>query len=99
MVFALIIVCFLYAFGTDMSNRARLFVILVSPIVALVANVVRLVPTVWLYGYAEQKTAVLFHDVSGWAMMPLALFGLIGIGAIVRSAWESELARPSNAPL
>jgi exosortase len=88
MVFALTLVCFLYAFSSEMSNLARFVVLLSSPLVAIGANVCRLVPTVYLFGYADAETAEQFHTVSGWAMMPAALFFFMGAGAVVR--WVSE---------
>lgn len=84
MVFALTLVCFLYAFGSDLSNRARLFVLAASPLVAIGANVVRLVPTVWLYGYSSESTALAFHDFSGWAMMPISLLALVAFSGLLR---------------
>lgn len=84
MVFALTLVCFLYAFSSDLSNRARLFVLAASPLVAIGANVVRLVPTVWLYGYSSASTALAFHDFSGWAMMPISLLALVAFCGVLR---------------
>lgn len=97
MVFALTLVCFLYAFGADLSNRARLLVLLGSPLVAIAANVVRLVPTVWLYGYSEESTALAFHDISGWAMMPIALLALAGLGSLSR--WIRAADEPNTGDL
>jgi len=93
MIFALTLVCFLYAFSAELSARTRLAVLLASPLVAIAANVVRLVPTVWMYGYTDESTALAFHDLSGWAMMPVALLALMGAGAVlrwVRGADEDE---------
>lgn len=90
MVFALTLVCFFYAFSTSFSTRARLLIVLASPIVAIIVNVVRLVPTVWLYGHAEMETAEAFHDFMGWAMMPVALFGLMGLNALFKWALQED---------
>jgi len=94
MLFALTLVCFLYAFSTRLSTWTRILIVLMSPFVAIAANVLRLVPTVWLYGYTNSQTADLFHDISGWAMMPVALFGLFSAGALIR--WT--LAKDSGQP-
>ena len=94
MLFALTLVCFLYAFSTRLSTWTRILIVLMSPFVAIAANVLRLVPTVWLYGYTNSQTADLFHDISGWAMMPVALFGLFSAGALIR--WT--LAKDSGPP-
>lgn len=87
MVFALTLVCILYAYGSEMSTRTRILVVLASPIIAIGANVARLIPTVWLYGYSDAATADLFHSVSGWAMIPVALCLLAAGGAVGR--WVS----------
>jgi exosortase len=86
MVFALALVCFLYAFGTEMRAPTRIFILLISPVLAIGVNVVRLIPTVWFYGYTDMATADMFHDISGWVMIPLALVILIGGGSVVRWA-------------
>ncbi len=90
MVFALALVCFFYAFSAALSTRNRLFIVLASPIVAITVNVVRLVPTVWLYGHTEMATAEAFHDFMGWAMMPIALAGLMGLHTIVSWALKED---------
>ena len=47
-----------------------------SPLSALACNVLRLVPTVWLYGHVQPDAAEMFHDYSGWLMLPIA-FGVV----------------------
>ena len=95
MVFALALVCFFYAFSTDLSARTRLLIILASPVVAIAVNIVRLVPTVWLYGHAEVGIAEQFHDLMGWAMMPVALFGLIAVRGIFHWALKDDPEAPA----
>jgi uncharacterized membrane protein YqjE len=41
---------------------------------------------VLLYGYAEEETADLFHDLAGWAMLPVAFLLLMGITKALRWA-------------
>ncbi len=79
MVFALALVAYAFAFSMPLNNWVRLLILVASPIVAIVCNVIRLSPTVWLYGYAERSTADMFHDLSGWLMLPIAFFLLLGI--------------------
>ena len=62
----------LFAFVTPLKNWVRWLVILLSPITALVCNVIRLIPTLILYGHSSKETADKFHDAAGWAMVPLA---------------------------
>ena len=82
MVFALFLVSYLFAFSVPLRNYVRLIVIAASPLSAILCNVVRLIPTVWLYGHSSQETAEIFHDVSGWIMLPLAFALLV---CIIRS--------------
>jgi exosortase len=84
MVFALVLVSFAYAFSTGMAGWVRALILILSPIVAIFCNVLRLIPTVWLYGYSSQETAAWFHDVSGWAMLPLAFLLLLAVGWVAR---------------
>ncbi len=97
MLFALTLVCFLYAFSTRLTTQTRILIVLMSPFVALASNVLRLIPTVWLYGYTNTQTADMFHDVSGWAMMPVALFGLFSAGALFRWTFAKDSAQPEEA--
>lgn len=73
MVAALAIVTYAFVFSVPMRQSVRLLLLAASPIVAIVCNVIRLTPTVLLYGYTDLDTAELFHDLSGWAMLIVAL--------------------------
>jgi len=68
-----VLVTFAFAFSLSMRNRVRLVLLLISPLVALLVNIIRLVPTTIMYGYTSKESAGLFHDVSGWAVLVLAL--------------------------
>lgn len=85
MVFALFLVSAAFAFGTPLRPFVRFIVIAASPVSALICNVVRLVPTVWLYG-RDPEFAETFHDISGWLMLPLAFLVLMGIIRALRWA-------------
>jgi len=84
MVFALVLVSFAFAFGTTMGSSARLLIIALSPLVAIACNVLRLIPTVWIYGNYPQSVASLFHDISGWLMLPIAFLVLLAVTRIAR---------------
>lgn len=86
MVFALVLVSYAFAFTVPLRNSVRLLVLILSPLAAIVCNVIRLTPTVVLYGYSDEKTADMFHDLSGWAMLPVAFLMLIGITRALRWA-------------
>ncbi len=73
MVSALVLVSYAFVFSTPMRQGVRLTILLASPIVALLCNVIRLVPVVLFYGYASDTTADFFHDISGWIVLIIAL--------------------------
>lgn len=82
MVAALAIVTYAFVFSVPMRQGVRIFLLVVSPVVAIVCNVLRLTPTVLFYGYGDVNVAELFHDVSGWLMLFVALgllWGLLGV--------------------
>ncbi len=86
MVFALVLVSYAFAFSMPLRNAVRLLVLLASPLAAIVCNVVRLIPTIWIYGYGSHAVAEKFHDVSGWLMLPAAFLMLLGIIRVMRWA-------------
>lgn len=86
MVFALVLVSYGFAFGTPLRMPVRILIVAASPISAIICNVIRLVPTVWLYGYQGQEIGKLFHDVSGWAMLGLAFLMLVGLLQLLKWA-------------
>jgi exosortase len=83
---ALLLVSYAFAFGLPLRLSARIVILVVSPVAALVCNVIRLIPTVLLYGYASQDLADSFHDISGWLMVPLAFFILLGTTSVLKWA-------------
>ena len=85
MVFALTLVSFAFAFGTPLRWYVRLIVVAGSPLCAIFCNVIRLVPTVWFYGYWT-AWAGKFHDVSGWLMLPISFLLLMVIVKLLRWA-------------
>jgi exosortase len=75
MVFSLIMVGFAFCFAMPLKNSVRALILLASPLAAIFCNVVRVIPTIWMYGYMPQY-AQTFHEFAGWAMLPLA-FGML----------------------
>jgi exosortase len=86
MVWALILVAYAFAMSIPLRNGVRLTILLLSPILALTCNVIRLVPTALLYGYGDHDVADKFHDISGWLMIPIAFCGLLGVLRLLRWA-------------
>ncbi|HEX7009036.1 MAG TPA: exosortase/archaeosortase family protein [Phycisphaeraceae bacterium] len=79
MVFVLILVCYAVAFASPLRAYVRVLILVLSPLCAIVCNVVRLVPTVWVYGRAPQPLADSFHELSGWAMIFVAFLLVMGV--------------------
>ena len=77
LVVPLAIVIFAFVFSLPLRLRIRMLLILASVPVALVCNVIRLIPTSLAYGYAP-GIAESVHDISGWGMIPLAILLLLG---------------------
>jgi exosortase len=86
MVFALILVSYTFGFGMPLRNSVRFLILLLSPLAAIFCNVLRTLPTIWLFGNAPEKTAEIFHDYAGWAMLPLAFLMLYGIIQLLKWA-------------
>lgn len=84
MVAALGLVSFAFVFTVPMRPGVRVLLLAASPAVAVVVNVLRLVPTVLLYGYADAAVADAFHDISGWVMLFVALGMLWGLLVLLR---------------
>ncbi|MEM9165706.1 MAG: exosortase/archaeosortase family protein [Planctomycetota bacterium] len=73
MVAALGLVAYAFAFSIPVKPAVRALILLMSPLLAVLVNILRLMPTVLFYGYTNDGVAKVFHDLSGWAMMALAL--------------------------
>jgi exosortase len=86
MVFSLTLVCYAIAFSSPLRNYVRLGMVVASPILAVLCNILRLIPTLWLYGNCQLTTANHFHDVSGWLMPPAGFLVLLGMVRLLRWA-------------
>ncbi|MCC7389720.1 MAG: exosortase/archaeosortase family protein [Phycisphaerales bacterium] len=84
MVSALALLSFAFVFSVPMRHQVRVLLLVASPVVALVVNIVRLVPTVLAYGHLSPGVADLIHDVSGWAVLGLAVVLLWGLLLLLR---------------
>jgi exosortase len=85
MIITLALVCYVVAFTLPWRPWVRVLILAASPLFAIVSNVVRLVPTVWLFGHGTRKTAETFHEVSGWVMTVLAFALLLGFCLLLQS--------------
>jgi exosortase/archaeosortase family protein len=75
-----------FSFGLPLRNSVRFLVLLASPLTALACNVIRTLPTIWLYGNKDRSVADTLHEWSGWMMLPIAFFSLMAILKLLRWA-------------
>lgn len=78
LVLPLAIVIYAFVFSLPLRPRIRLLLVAMSVPVAVACNILRLVPTSLAYGFLEEWASAI-HDVGGWAMIPLAIFMMLGI--------------------
>lgn len=86
MVFALVLVSYAFAFSTPLRGYVRFLVIILSPVSAIVCNVIRLIPTIYFFGALDTAQAEKIHNYLGWPMLPLAFLILMGIIRLLRWA-------------
>lgn len=79
LVFALALVGYAFVFSSPLRASTRLLLLALCPLIALLCNVARLVPTALFYGYVSTDRAEWFHDLSGWLMLPIALLLLLHV--------------------
>jgi len=84
MVLSLFLVCYVVAFMLPLRGWVRTVFLLASPLVAIFANVIRLVPTVWMFGHRTAEAAENFHDVTGWIMTIVAFACLLGFFQVLK---------------
>ena len=80
MFFALLLVSYAFAFAMPLKPWVRALIIVFSPAAAIACNIIRLGPTVWVYGmYPDSTAAELAHTLGGWAMLGVAFLLLLGL--------------------
>lgn len=73
MVLALGLVVFTFVFSMPLRSGTRIFLVLMSPFVAILCNVVRLVPSSVAFGFADEGVAIRIHEFFGWLMLIVAV--------------------------
>ena len=86
MVFTLILVSYAFAFGEPLRGYVRFLILAASPLSAIGCNVIRMIPTIWLFGHASHDFAEFFHNFAGWAMLGIAFLLLMGIIRLLKWA-------------
>lgn len=95
-ILAVLLVCYAMAFATRIRATARILLLAVTPIIALSANIVRLLLTVLAYGYGSSDFGDTMHDMLGWGTIALS-FGFVW-GVIVLARWLMIPIDPSEPP-
>ena len=85
MVFALMLVSFFFCFALPLRNPVRLIILLASPLAAIICNVIRILPTVWLFAHWPDAEPT-FHNWSGWLMLPISFLVLLCVIGALRWA-------------
>ncbi|HEX8341227.1 MAG TPA: exosortase/archaeosortase family protein [Tepidisphaeraceae bacterium] len=88
MVFPLLLIAYAFAFGLPLNNVTRYLIVLMSPFVALLCNVLRVLPLIWLQGQGPpaRDWGTTLHDGSGWFMVPIAFLVLLAIIRLLKWA-------------
>ena len=97
MLLTLFMVCYVVAFTLRLRPYVRIFLLAASPVVAIVSNVARLIPTVWMFGHKSQEAAERFHDISGWVMTFIAFLLLMGFFRLLETEKDRN-QRLAGAP-
>lgn len=86
MVFAIGLVVYAFMFSYPFRWYVRSVVLLAVPIVALLCNIVRLVPTIWAYGWGSETLADTIHVWGGWLMVGVGFVISLGILSVLKWA-------------
>ncbi len=92
MAIALMVLVATFTLSTPMNRSARFIFLVLSPVVALACNIIRLVPTVWVFGKYPHAAAEIFHNAAGWLMLPVAFLLFWSILRLLR--WASVPVTP-----
>ncbi len=84
MIFPLLLIVWVFCFTLPLRGGVRAILLITSPLSAIACNVIRLLPTVLVFGYASESAGRKFHDYSGWPMLPIAFLLLMLIVWMLR---------------
>lgn len=95
MIFPLFLIVYVFCFTLPLRAGARWLLLLTSPLCAITCNVIRLLPTVVLFGYASKNVADKFHDYSGWPMVSIAFLVLMGLVKLMQALKLPVMVKPA----
>lgn len=84
MVSMLILIVFAFVFSERVRPWVRVLLIASAVPIAILCNILRLVPTVLAYGYFSPELADQLHDWLGWILAFASYFGLMGVLWLMR---------------
>ena len=91
MFFVVLAVAFAFAFGPNLrSHVGRVCVFLLVPLLTILCDVIRTIPTFWYYARKTEDVSARFHLFTVWLMVPVAYFILWGLAVLVRWAWSAD---------
>ena len=96
MIFPLFLIVYVFCFTLPLRAGARWLLLLTSPLCAITCNVIRLLPTVVLFGYASKNVADKFHDYSGWPMVSIAFLVLMGLVKLMQALKLPVMVKPAT---
>jgi exosortase len=84
---------------SERTRWEKLLIVFSAIPIALICNITRIVATAVAHHYAGRRVAdLIFHDVSGWLMMPFAVTLLFCLLKVLDSLFiEEDVARPPIA--
>ena len=75
MLFAVFLVIYAIVFSSATRRTHQILILLFSPLLATALNAVRLVITALLYGICSADVAGLWHNINGWLIPVMLMFG------------------------
>lgn len=71
------LVVYTVAFSIPLRKRLRVLILLLSPVLSIGLNLLRLLATVAMFGLVDEPAAQAFHDVNGWLIPVLIMAGAV----------------------
>ena len=91
MFFVVLAVAFAFAFGPNLrSHVGRVCVFLLVPLLTILCNVIRTIPTFWYYAKKAEDASARYHLFTVWLLVPVAYFILWGLAVLVRWVWSPD---------
>lgn len=97
MLFAVLLVVYAMAFSLTKRRTTQVAILMLSPLLAVLANVVRLSISAWAYGVWSEEVASSWHDINGWLIPGVLIVAIILLTDSKTDNTEFEVV-PSESP-